>query len=343
MKQLLTIIFALSLSTSALAFDFDSYSFNYGGGNRKCTDILPVPTFSPTSVAYGDKDTGTTTDSIVTLTNSGNGVLSAASLAVTGTSFSLQSTTCGSNPFNLAASADCTATVRFAPLTAASFTGSLTLSAPNLDNVVVGLSGTGTASEVAYLLNQNFEGAGYDNSETWTETLNGGTINEDYTTIALYGSQSLNMIAPAANAPLLVSPTFTATPTPSLFLAFRFNVLPTSADQLIKFRNGSTEVCRINYNSTNQVISVTSGADTQALLTGAVINTTYYLWIDQTASTGVAIAYLSTTTTKPETGVTANKGSASAETSNMFVKAWNSMDIVVDRILLSDSVIGSNP
>jgi hypothetical protein len=143
MKQLLAILISLPLLCSvAFAGDYN-FSFKWCGGNRKCTDILPAPAFAPTSLAFGNHSTGTTTDEVVTLSNSGNGVLSAAELAVTGTSFSLLSTTCGTNPFDLAASTNCTATVRFAPATAASFTGALTLSAPNLDDLVVALSGAG--------------------------------------------------------------------------------------------------------------------------------------------------------------------------------------------------------
>lgn len=143
-RYLLTIVLVLT-TVSAYAFDF-GLNLNFAGGQKKCTDLLPNPSFSPASVAFGEKDTGTTTDQIFTLTNSGTAQLSAASLSVTGTSFTLQSTTCGSNPFDLAVGADCTATVRFAPLTAAAFTGSLTMSAPNLDDVVASLSGTGVAA-----------------------------------------------------------------------------------------------------------------------------------------------------------------------------------------------------
>lgn len=42
-------------------------------------------------------------------------------------------------------------------------------------------------AQVTWLINQNFEGTGYDNTETWTES---STFNEDYATVILRGSQS---------------------------------------------------------------------------------------------------------------------------------------------------------
>jgi hypothetical protein len=54
-----------------------------------------------------------------------------------------------------------------------------------------GVKGYAAADECAgYLVCQNFEGTGYDHSETWTETAD-GTVDEDYTTTVLRGSQSL--------------------------------------------------------------------------------------------------------------------------------------------------------
>lgn len=60
---------------------------------------------------------------------------------------------------------------------------------------VLGAPQVASAPAATYLLNQNFEGTGYDNSESWTETLDGGTVDEDYTTTVLAGSQSLFMPA----------------------------------------------------------------------------------------------------------------------------------------------------
>lgn len=133
-------------TVTAYAFDF-GLNLNFAGGQKKCTDLLPNPEWSPTSKAFGEKDTGTTTDQIFTLTNSGTAQLSAASLAVTGTAFTLLSTDCGSNPFNLPPGGSCQGTVRYTAGVGVE-TGSLTMSAVNLDNVVASLSGTGVSTGV---------------------------------------------------------------------------------------------------------------------------------------------------------------------------------------------------
>ncbi len=38
------------------------------------------------------------------------------------------------------------------------------------------------------LINQNFEGAGYDNGESWNENTTGGTVNEDYLVSSVTGA-----------------------------------------------------------------------------------------------------------------------------------------------------------
>ena len=119
----------------------------------KYVDLLPVISWTPSSHGYGSQTTGTNTDYAFTLSNTGNDTLELGSLAVSGSGFSLLSTTCGTNPFNLAASASCTATARFSPSIGGAFSGSLTLSAPNISDVVASLTGTGVhPNDTFYLL-----------------------------------------------------------------------------------------------------------------------------------------------------------------------------------------------
>lgn len=98
---------------------------------------------SPSSWAFGNHSTNTSTDKVVTLSNPGNDILEQAQLSVTGTGYSLLSTTCGSNPFDLAILGSCTATVRFTPLSVGALPGSLNVAAPNLTPAATTLSGTG--------------------------------------------------------------------------------------------------------------------------------------------------------------------------------------------------------
>lgn len=75
-----------------------------------------APSGSVSAVDFGTQNTGTTADLASTVTNTGKGPLTLKAPTVTGTNYSLQSTTCTTT---LAAGATCTVTVRFtAPATA---------------------------------------------------------------------------------------------------------------------------------------------------------------------------------------------------------------------------------
>ena len=79
------------------------------------TGTASLASLSPTSLAFGNQSVGTTsTTQTVTLSNTGNTALSITSLALTGTNASdfAQSNTCGSS---LAAGANCTIAVMFTP------------------------------------------------------------------------------------------------------------------------------------------------------------------------------------------------------------------------------------
>jgi len=175
MKRIFLTIAALCLMAGqAMAFNFN-FGFNFGGKKGvKYVDLAPVMVWqnytpTPGSYAFGNHSTGTTTDKVLTLSNTGNDVLESASLAVAGTGFTLQSTTCGANPFNLALLTTCTATVRFSPVAVTSYTGTITASAPNLTDQVVNLSGAGTASVTnnTYTIS-NTDNGGYTMSNTRT-------------------------------------------------------------------------------------------------------------------------------------------------------------------------------
>jgi hypothetical protein len=103
----------------------------------------PAVTLNPTSLAFGNQTTGTTSPAkTISLTNSGTAGLGINSIVASGTGFAA-SNTC---PATLAAGANCSISVTFAPTTVASYTGSVAISttaagSPNS----VGLSGSGVA------------------------------------------------------------------------------------------------------------------------------------------------------------------------------------------------------
>lgn len=108
------------------------------------TGMQPQLTPSPTSVSFGSVITGNSNSQTVTLTNGGNASLTITQANVTGTGFSSNGL---SLPKTIAAGGNTTFNVVFAPTTAGSASGSVSLvsNAPN-SPLAIPLTGTGTAS-----------------------------------------------------------------------------------------------------------------------------------------------------------------------------------------------------
>jgi len=119
-----------------------------GGGGAPPPPPAPAVSLSPTSLTFGSQNVGTTSlAQNVTLTNTGNAALSVASVGLTGTDpgdFS-QTNACGSG---VAAGANCSISVTFAPTAAGSRSASVSIA----DNAsgspqTISLSGTGVQPE----------------------------------------------------------------------------------------------------------------------------------------------------------------------------------------------------
>ncbi|HEV3330984.1 MAG TPA: choice-of-anchor D domain-containing protein, partial [Bryobacteraceae bacterium] len=116
------------------------------------TGVVPVVTLSAPSLSFGNQTTNTTsTSQNVTVTNSGPGVLTISTIAVTGTNAGdfAQTNTCPVSPATLAVNANCTITVKFTPTATGSRVASITItdnggSSPQSIN----LSGTGVVPVV---------------------------------------------------------------------------------------------------------------------------------------------------------------------------------------------------
>lgn len=103
----------------------------------------PAVTLNPTSLAFGNQTTGTTSAAkTISLTNSGSAGLGIASIAASGVGFS-SSHNC---PATLAANASCTISVTFAPATVAAYAGSVAIASTAAGSPhSVGLTGSGVA------------------------------------------------------------------------------------------------------------------------------------------------------------------------------------------------------
>jgi hypothetical protein len=110
---------------------------------------------SPASVSFGNVSVGSNGQQTVTLTNSGNASATISAIAATGTGFSVTGLAA---PITLAANQTATFTAQFAPTTTGSASGSITISSSaNNATLSIPLSGSGTqANLVANPANVSF-------------------------------------------------------------------------------------------------------------------------------------------------------------------------------------------
>ena len=111
----------------------------------------PIATISPAPLAFGDVSTGTVATDVLTLSNTGNAALEGISVSGFAGVFTQQASTCGTS---LAAGADCTITVQFAPDEEIEYSGDtgaeISVTASNVaavTNSPVTVSGSGVAPQ----------------------------------------------------------------------------------------------------------------------------------------------------------------------------------------------------
>jgi hypothetical protein len=198
-------------SNTAGAFTFNQGSGNSGWSTTPVLTAFPDPaqpgalSASPASLSFGDVASGSTSAAqSVTVSNPGSSAVSVSSVSVTG-AFS-QTNTCGSS---IAAGGSCSVSVKFAPTSGGSLSGSLSIatSAPG-SPLTVALSGTGVTSTTNLALNQpitsSSNASGYPatnandgNSSTYWESTDGAgypqTITVDLGSAQSIGSVTLDL------------------------------------------------------------------------------------------------------------------------------------------------------
>ena len=115
----------------------------YRQGNQQCPAAAPVVGASPSSLAFGSVNVGSSSSAqTVTLSNTGG---AAANSLVIGTAPAgyARTTTCGAS---LAAGGSCTISVTFSPTAAQAYGGSISVTGTGGTNISIGLSGTGAAA-----------------------------------------------------------------------------------------------------------------------------------------------------------------------------------------------------
>lgn len=191
-----------------------------------------------------------------------------------------------------------------------------------------------------YLINQNFEGAGYDNGETWTE---GGSPNENYAAAPLLGSESLRIQNGASDYSLT---TFAAQSTVYGYALIRFAVLPSSKTQVFTFEvNGVGGGSFMEVDSSGNVTLNANGGSSAASATTLSTGTTYSVWLKHTSG-GASELAVSTTTTKPSVDGSGNvyltKTAAVVNVDEVFLYVGTG-EALFDHVLVSTAPIGDNP
>jgi P pilus assembly chaperone PapD len=198
-------------SSTASAFTFNQGSGDSGWSTTPVLTTFPDPvqpgalTASPSSLSFGDVASGSTSSAqAVTVSNPGNSAVSVSSVGVTGPF--TQTNTCGGS---IAAGGSCTVSVKFAPTSGGSLTGTLSVatSAPG-GPTTVPLSGTGVTSTTNLALGQPVTAStSYEtyipsnvtdgNASTYWESTDGAaypqTITVDLGSVQSIGSITLDL------------------------------------------------------------------------------------------------------------------------------------------------------
>lgn len=187
----------------------------------------------------------------------------------------------------------------------------------------------------SYLLQENFEGTGYELS--WTET---STPDEDYTTTVLAGSQSWFADATTKYA----HANFTAQDDCWAYALYRFNGTPGANSIVFSLRNSSdAELCSFRHRSAN-----TPQAGPGSPTAGSALSsgTTYHVWLHYIKGTGANATtelYISTTGTRPGSPTSVATNSTGTTQASRIRISGHSGGAIFDKIRVSATAIGDNP
>lgn len=207
----------------------------------------------------------------------------------------------------------------------------------------------GVPASATYLIKQDFEGAGYDNSETWTES-GSGTVNEDYTTspAPLVGSESLSLSGTTVNPNTYASFSGGAT----IEAYFQWNRSSTTSKRVFSLRNSSGTAVATVVMETGGALTArcgSSGGTTTVSTTSTA--TTYHVWlryVKGTGANGFASVGFSTDGVRPTSGNNyAEHTSGNATTDAARVMCGSDINTnagdIYDKVRVDDMTIGDAP
>lgn len=199
---------------------------------------------------------------------------------------------------------------------------------------------------------QHFEGAGYDNSETWTENLNEATINEDYTTNPGEGAQSLYILDGGTDGTVQKVFTVEHADGATTGVHFMLRIITGTAldNAFFKLMDGLSIAAYV-YLDTEGYLSAQHGtvARTNGSTNLETAATWFHVWAEWTTanggSNGTLAVYISATGTKPgspEINITNGDGDYPGIDRIEF-KAVGQICFVVDQVLVDNAAIGNVP
>ncbi|MGC1684086.1 MAG: choice-of-anchor D domain-containing protein [Candidatus Acidiferrales bacterium] len=218
---------------------------------------------SPATVSFGDITVGSSGTSTITLKNSGTASTIISGASVTGTGFTYSGLT---TPLTLAAGQSTSFTVKYAPTSPASSSGSITVksdaSNPTVAVTLTGTGAEGTLSATPASVPFGTVATGKTSSQTIT-LKNGGTASVTVTAVSASGSGfSASALSPSPTIAAGGSATFTATFKPTVVATFKGSISVTS--------NVSSSPITIPLTGSSTTSTVTLGASATSLNFGSV-------------------------------------------------------------------------
>jgi len=216
------------------------------------TGVQPLISATPSSLSFGSVLVGNSQSQNVTVRNPGTADLSVTQATISGTGFTLSGMTL---PLTIAPSGSASFSVRFAPASAGSFTGSLSLTNnANSAPVIVALSGTGNLQ--TSLLTASPTSLSFGNQPIGTNATQTATISNTGTS-----SVSVSAITVTGSGFTVAAPTLPLTLAAGQSISFGATFAPTTSGSV----SGAVTV---SSNATNSPVTLSlSGTGVQPQIT----------------------------------------------------------------------------
>ena len=220
-------------------------------------------------------------------------------------------------------------------------------------NPMIMTSGTsGVFSCTGYDICQNLEAVGYDNGETWNETLNQATIDENYSASPIVGAQSLQVVDGGTDGNVYAAVDdsgFNDGDTLYGYFQVRVDTDTTGvAVDMIDWYDWAVDVGSLRLTHVSGVVSTWHGTVYDAGSTDISGGGVFHIWWELKSETGagnngVLKVWVSATSTKPETPeIDASDGNGDfVAVDRYYIWAMGGSTIVYDKILIDRTQIGS--